>query len=78
MKAGRISEQGSYSELLANKGAFADFLVEYMAKEPDEVDDEVLVNIKSKLEETMGEENFKKEFMRQVWLYIIILCVCKV
>ena len=30
LKDGRVSEQGSYSELLANKGDFADFLLEYM------------------------------------------------
>ena len=30
LKDGRVSEQGSYSELLSNKGDFADFLLEYM------------------------------------------------
>ena len=54
------------SELVANKGAFADFLLEYMAEDPAAADDEEIADIKHKLEETMGEENFRKEFMRQV------------
>ena len=30
MKDGRISESGTYEELLANKGAFSDFLIEQL------------------------------------------------
>lgn len=30
LQEGRISEAGSYRELLAKKGAFADFLVQYL------------------------------------------------
>ena len=32
MKDGKISEQGSYDELLSQKGEFAHFLVEYMTE----------------------------------------------
>ena len=32
MKEGKISEIGTYHQLLANKGAFAEFLIEQMNK----------------------------------------------
>ncbi|KAI1286619.1 ATP-binding cassette sub-family C member 3 [Halotydeus destructor] len=44
MKDGRISEQGSYLELLQRKGPFADFLVEYFAEQDN--DDDELEDIK--------------------------------
>ena len=33
MKDGRISEQGTYHDLLAEQGEFADFLVQYLTEE---------------------------------------------
>jgi len=45
MKDGKVSEQGSYLELLARKGEFAAFLVEYLASAGDD-DDEELEKIK--------------------------------
>ncbi|KAI1286714.1 ATP-binding cassette sub-family C member 3 [Halotydeus destructor] len=39
MKDGRISEHGSYHELLQRKGAFADFLIEYLVEEKHEDED---------------------------------------
>ena len=35
MKDGRISEQGTYDELLKDEGAFADFLIEYLTEQGD-------------------------------------------
>lgn len=37
MKDGRISEQGTYHQLLKAGGEFAEFLVEYLAEEEDQV-----------------------------------------
>ena len=31
LKHGRISEQGSYEDLLSSEGAFSDFIAEYLA-----------------------------------------------
>lgn len=39
VKDGRISEQGSYQQLLANKGEFQDFLIQYLAEEEAEDED---------------------------------------
>ncbi|KAI1286879.1 ATP-binding cassette sub-family C member 3 [Halotydeus destructor] len=68
MKDGKISEHGSYLELLHNKGAFADFLVEYLSEENEDDDDDELADIKafvrpelerrmSKLSEASSEKN---------------------
>ena len=39
MKDGRISEIGTYEQLLASKGAFADFLIEQLQDQREEEDD---------------------------------------
>ena len=39
MKDGRISEIGTYEQLLASKGAFADFLIEQLQDQREEGDD---------------------------------------
>ena len=38
MKDGRISEIGTYEQLLASKGAFADFLIEQLQDQREEED----------------------------------------
>ncbi len=58
LKEGEISEQGSYKELLAKKGAFAEFLLEYMTEEAEEED---LEEIKKQLDETLGSEEFNRQ-----------------
>lgn len=62
LKDGKISEAGTYQELLARKGAFAEFLIEYMNEEGDE--DEI-ENIKHQLEDSMGRDKFQ-EMSRQI------------
>lgn len=62
LKNGKVSEQGSYQELVERKGDFADFLLEYMTEMEDDVDLEDLEDIKHNLEEALG----KSEFQRQV------------
>ena len=54
MKDGKVSESGTYHELLAQKGAFADFLVEYFVGARDEDimhddDNAVIQEVKNKL-----------------------------
>lgn len=61
IKEGKVSEQGSYQELVERKGDFANFLLEYMT-EMDEEDEDLVIDIKHQLEETLG----KKEFQKQV------------
>lgn len=48
MKDGKVSECGSYQELMDKKGAFSEFLIEYLAEEAPE-DDEELEEIKEKM-----------------------------
>ena len=40
MKDGRISEVGTYQELIQNDGAFADFITTYLTEEPANEEDE--------------------------------------
>ncbi len=62
MKWGRVSEQGSYKELLARKGDFAEFLLEHMTNEIDDGEEEEgLEDIKAQLEDTIGKGEFQKQ-----------------
>ena len=60
MKNGKISEQGSYSELLERKGEFADFLIEYMAEQGGE-EGEGHEELKAELERAVGREKFQRQ-----------------
>ncbi|ODM88253.1 Multidrug resistance-associated protein 1, partial [Orchesella cincta] len=52
LKDGQISEEGTYKQLLAKKGAFADFLVQHL--EASEVEDEEFSNVVMELEQALG------------------------
>ena len=54
LKDGRISEQGTYQELLKKKGDFAEFLLEYMTAQEDDLNEEFKQQI---LQEVTGEED---------------------
>ena len=59
MKNGKISEIGSYNELLAKKGDFAEFLIQYFSKTENEGGEEVQElddKIRKDLEVTIGKE----------------------
>ncbi|KAK7601472.1 hypothetical protein V9T40_008913 [Parthenolecanium corni] len=61
LKDGSVSESGTFKELSAKKGDFADFLLTYLkesAVEPDEEDVD-------KLKEILGEENVTEKIVRQ-------------
>merc|ERR550519_1464188 len=62
-KDGRISEVGTYKELLGHKGAFADFLVQYLSEKEDEVS-ELDENITKELQQELGQDI--RELVRQM------------
>ena len=65
---GKISEMGTYEQLLANKGAFADFLIEQLQEDSSDSENENSVlseaekdDLKAKLEESLGKKELKKK-----------------
>ena len=68
MKDGHITENGSYNELLAQKGAFAEFLVQYLSeKKEEELDPETeteLEEIQKDLELHLGKANLERQMSR--------------
>ena len=68
MKDGSITETGSYNELLAQKGAFADFLVQYLSEKKDEeLDPETeseLEEIQKNLEHHLGKKNLERQLTK--------------
>ena len=68
MKDGCITENGSYTELLAQKGAFAEFLVQYLSeKKEEELDPETeteLEGIQKDLELHLGKANLERQMSK--------------
>ena len=69
MREGRVSEMGTYKQLLAKKGEFADFLVQYIQqKEETEVDDPEteteVEGLKEELASTIGRERLMRQLSR--------------
>lgn len=62
LKDGKISEQGSYQELVEKKGDFANFLLEYMQEEDDS---EGVEELKKDLETTLGKEQMVRKMSRK-------------
>ena len=60
LKDGVISESGTYTELLENRGAFAEFLVQYLSEE----DSDETTNIKMALEEKIGKNVLQEKLAR--------------
>ena len=65
MKDGRISEQGTYDELLKDEGAFADFLIEYLTEQGDKdtLDPQTeseLEDLKQNLEAAIGKAKLER------------------
>ena len=59
---GKVSEQGSYDDLLKNNGDFAKFLIEYMN---DDADSDFVDEVKEQLKNTLGEKEFLKQVSRK-------------
>ena len=68
MKDGHITENGSYNELLSHKGAFAEFLVQYLSeKKEEELDPETeteLEEIQKDLELHLGKANLERQMSK--------------
>jgi ATP-binding cassette, subfamily C (CFTR/MRP), member 1 len=76
MKAGTITEVGSYRQLLDQKGEFADFLIQYLAEKQDEDnmssatsqhDPEIeseLEELKSDLEQSLGKRRLERQLSK--------------
>jgi len=61
LKNGRISEQGSYQQLVQQKGQFADFLAEYMAEGVEEEETEEVTIDKEKPQKQISQQISVKE-----------------
>ena len=61
MKNGRISEAGSYKELLANEGYFTEYLMEHMSQAAEDSDLEVL---KQEIQEVINTEGTKSQVLK--------------
>ena len=65
MKDGKISETGTYKELLSKKGDFADFLIQHFSQaqdaEAEGLDEELADEIRKDLEITMGRETLESQ-----------------
>ena len=57
-----ISESGSYKELLAQKGDFAEFLVQHISDQAEESTE--LNDIKTELEQHLGQDELHRQFSR--------------
>ena len=74
LKEGKISEIGTYDQLISSRGAFADFLIEQLQKEEENMKDEdkevtsmsesEMESIKQQLEETLGKRNMQIKMNR--------------
>nr|QST14986.1 ABCC1-2 protein [Diaphanosoma celebensis] len=64
LKDGEISESGTYKDLLAQKGAFSEFLLQHLDEGNEEAEDD-LVEIKQQLESSMGKEEFQRQISRR-------------
>lgn len=64
LRDGQIAEQGTYQQLLAQKGDFADFLIEQLEWHQTQ-DNEDSTNaeemLKAQLEETLGKKEYKRK-----------------
>jgi ATP-binding cassette subfamily C (CFTR/MRP) protein 1 len=69
MKAGTITEVGSYRQLLQQRGEFADFLVHYLAENEQEEEGEMeptvdLKGLKHDLEESFGRRRLESQLSK--------------
>ena len=65
MKDGKISEQGTYDQLLKDEGAFADFLIEYLTEQGDKDNmdpqtESELEDLKQNLEAAIGKAKLER------------------
>lgn len=66
IKSGEISESGTYQELLNKRGAFSDFLLQYLQEATDQIAD--LDEIKQQLESNLQSDELKDKIERVISL----------
>ncbi|XP_055859162.1 ATP-binding cassette sub-family C member 3-like [Episyrphus balteatus] len=64
LKGGEVSEDGTYSELLNQKGAFAEFLIQHLTENSDEIEE--LDEIAEQLENTITSAELRSKFVRAI------------
>ena len=74
LKDGKISEIGTYEQLISSRGAFADFLIEQLQKEEENMNDDdkeatsmsesEMESIKHQLEESLGKRDMHLKMKR--------------
>ncbi|XP_043228721.1 multidrug resistance-associated protein 1-like [Amphibalanus amphitrite] len=64
LRDGRVSETGPYRQLMDNRGAFSDFLLQYLTEAGAEDEEEELDEIKHQLEETLGRRELQRKMER--------------
>ncbi|KAG1674187.1 Multidrug resistance-associated protein 1 [Nymphon striatum] len=65
LKDGLISETGSYEELLSKKGAFSDFLVNYLTQDQSNIDERDLEHIDEILAQVPGGEIIQRQISKR-------------
>lgn len=63
LKDGQITEVGTYKELMSQRGAFAEVLVQFLSQELDQSSEDIpaeLEELKNELEETIGSQKLKE------------------
>ncbi|XP_054723431.1 multidrug resistance-associated protein 1-like [Uloborus diversus] len=66
LQDGKVTETGSYHELLAKKGAFADFLIQYLQENASEVSESVLPDELNLIQEIAASVGAPPEIARQL------------
>ncbi|XP_071043193.1 multidrug resistance-associated protein 1 isoform X2 [Parasteatoda tepidariorum] len=66
LQNGKVSEIGSYSELLAKKGAFADFLIQYLQENAEEAVEEMPLDELNLMQEIAATIGVPPEVTRQL------------
>ena len=66
MKDGEISESGTYQELMAKKGSFAEFLIQHLQEVNEEEED--IEEITKQLDSSVVSEDLKGKFKRAISL----------
>ncbi|XP_037086606.1 multidrug resistance-associated protein 1-like isoform X1 [Pollicipes pollicipes] len=63
LKMGRVTETGEYQQLLDSKGAFSEFLLQYITEAGEEEDEEV-GELKHQLEQKLGRAELERQMSR--------------
>ncbi|KAK3859641.1 hypothetical protein Pcinc_034255 [Petrolisthes cinctipes] len=65
LKNGKVSESGTYAELVEKKGEFQEFLLQYLSEKEEDDSVEELEDIKHQLESKIGREALQRQISRK-------------